>query len=110
MEETESYSFEPLLLFYAEPEESLERTRTLTWNDFKIAVPAFPTLAIMPFTYNISYGIAFGLISYLVISVFCGVSRISRGAHGSLAHGSFQKRFAFFDCKGGLYDRTHGAE
>jgi len=32
----------------------------------------YVTLAIMPFTYNISYGIAFGLISYIVISCFCG--------------------------------------
>ena len=44
----------------------------ITWSDFKVSVPAFLTLAIMPFTYNISYGIAFGLISYIVISVFCG--------------------------------------
>jgi len=46
--------------------------KNIDWNNFKIAVPAFLTLAIMPFTYNISYGIAFGLISYIVISVFCG--------------------------------------
>ncbi|MBQ7897387.1 MAG: NCS2 family permease [Clostridia bacterium] len=42
------------------------------WNDFKSAVPSFLTLAMMPFTYNISYGIAFGLISYIVINSFCG--------------------------------------
>lgn len=46
--------------------------KNVDWNDFKTAVPAFLTLAIMPFTYNISYGIAFGLISYLVIATFCG--------------------------------------
>ena len=46
--------------------------KNIDWNDFRISVPAFLTLAIMPFTYNISYGIAFGLISYIVISVFCG--------------------------------------
>lgn len=46
--------------------------KNIQWDDFKVAVPAFLTLAIMPFTYNISYGIAFGLISYIVISVFCG--------------------------------------
>jgi len=33
------------------------------------------TMTVMPFTYNISYGIAFGLISYIVISIFCGDSR-----------------------------------
>lgn len=46
--------------------------RNVDWGNYKIAVPAFLTLAIMPFTYNISYGIAFGLISYIVISLFCG--------------------------------------
>ncbi len=46
--------------------------KNIDWNDFKTSVPGFLTLAIMPFTYNISYGIAFGLISYIVISVFCG--------------------------------------
>ena len=42
------------------------------WNDLKVGIPAFMTLAVMPFTYNISYGIAFGLLSYIVISIFCG--------------------------------------
>ncbi len=46
--------------------------KNIDWSDMKIALPAFLTLVIMPFTYNISYGIAFGLISYLVISVFTG--------------------------------------
>ena len=46
--------------------------KNINWEDLRIAIPAFLTLAMMPFTYNISYGIAFGLISYIVISVFCG--------------------------------------
>ncbi len=46
--------------------------KNIDWDDFKMSVPAFLTLAVMPFTYNISYGIAFGLISYIIISVFCG--------------------------------------
>ncbi|MBQ8310446.1 MAG: NCS2 family permease, partial [Clostridia bacterium] len=46
--------------------------KNINWSDFKVAVPAFLTLTIMPFTYNISYGIAFGLISYIVIGAFCG--------------------------------------
>ena len=46
--------------------------KNIDWDDLRIAIPAFLTLAVMPFTYNISYGIAFGLISYIVISVFCG--------------------------------------
>jgi len=50
----------------------MSSVRNVNWDNYKIAVPAFLTLTIMPFTYNISYGIAFGLISYIVISVFCG--------------------------------------
>jgi len=46
--------------------------KNVDWSDIKVSVPAFLTIIIMPFTYNISYGIAFGLISYIVISVFCG--------------------------------------
>lgn len=46
--------------------------KNIDWDNFKVAVPAFLTLTVMPFTYNISYGIAFGLISYIVISLFCG--------------------------------------
>ena len=50
----------------------LGSVKNINWDDLRIAIPAFLTLAVMPFTYNISYGIAFGLISYIVISVFCG--------------------------------------
>ena len=46
--------------------------KNIEWDNFKVSVPAFLTMALMPFTYNISYGIAFGLISYIIISVFCG--------------------------------------
>lgn len=50
----------------------LGSVKNIDWDNLKIAIPAFLTLSVMPFTYNISYGIAFGLVSYIVISVFCG--------------------------------------
>ena len=46
--------------------------KDIDWSDVSVSVPAFLTMAMMPFTYNISYGIAFGLISYLVIKLFSG--------------------------------------
>ena len=46
--------------------------KEIDWSDASAAVPAFMTMAIMPFTYNISYGIAFGLISYIFIKLFTG--------------------------------------
>lgn len=44
----------------------------IDWKNTAIAVPAFMTIAMMAFTYNISYGIAFGLISYIFINLFTG--------------------------------------
>jgi len=46
--------------------------KDIDWTSADVAVPAFLTLVIMPFTYNISYGIGLGLISYVVIKVFSG--------------------------------------
>ena len=46
--------------------------KDIDWADAAIALPAFLTIVMMPFTYNISYGIAFGLISYLAIKVCIG--------------------------------------
>ncbi len=59
--------------------------KNIEWDNFKISVPAFLTLAVMPFTYNISYGIAFGLISYIVISVFCGDGKKIKASSWSIA-------------------------
>lgn len=59
--------------------------KNIDWSNFKVSVPAFLTLAVMPFTYNISYGIAFGLISYIVISVFCGDFKKIKGSSWVIA-------------------------
>ena len=59
--------------------------KNIDWNDMKAAIPSFLTLVIMPFTYNISYGIAFGLISYIVISVFCGDLKKIKGSSWVIA-------------------------
>ena len=58
----------------------LVSVKNINWDNLKIAIPAFLTLAVMPFTYNISYGIAFGLISYIVISIFCGDIKKIKGS------------------------------
>ena len=46
--------------------------RDIDWDDPCASVPAFLTMTLMPFTYNISYGIAFGLIGYIIIHAFTG--------------------------------------
>ncbi|MGN0469559.1 MAG: NCS2 family permease [Acutalibacteraceae bacterium] len=50
----------------------MKSVKDIDWNDISIAVPAFLTISMMVFTYNISYGIAFGLLSYVIIKLFTG--------------------------------------
>jgi len=46
--------------------------KDIDWDDPSIALPSFLTITMMPFTYNISYGIAFGLISHIAIKTATG--------------------------------------
>lgn len=57
----------------------MDCTRNIDWQNTGEAVPAFLTLAVMPMTYNISYGIAFGVISHVLIQVFAGRGREING-------------------------------
>ncbi|MBM6926058.1 NCS2 family permease [Pseudoflavonifractor phocaeensis] len=47
----------------------------IPWEDAECAVPAFLTIAVMPFAYSISDGIAFGFISYSLIKLIQGKGR-----------------------------------
>lgn len=49
--------------------------RDIDWADPATALPAFLTIAMMPFTYNISFGIGFGLLSYVLIKVCTGKAK-----------------------------------
>ena len=49
--------------------------KDIQWDNPSIALPSFLTLAIMPLTYNISYGIAFGLLSHVVIQICTGKAK-----------------------------------
>ena len=49
--------------------------REIPWTDFEEAMPAFLTIVGIPLTYNISYGIGLGFISYIIIKVLHGKAR-----------------------------------
>jgi AGZA family xanthine/uracil permease-like MFS transporter len=49
--------------------------RQIDWLDYEIAVPAFLTITLMPFTYSISNGIGAGVISYAVLKLAVGKAR-----------------------------------
>jgi len=46
--------------------------RDLEWNDPADTIPAFLTLVLMPLTYSIATGIAFGMISWVVLRLCAG--------------------------------------
>ncbi len=49
--------------------------RDIDWTDYEIAIPAFLTIVLMPFTYSISNGIGAGFISYVLIKVVRGQAK-----------------------------------
>lgn len=53
----------------------LTAIRQIDWTDYTIAVPAFLTVTLMPFTYSISNGIGAGVISYVVLKIATGRAR-----------------------------------
>ncbi|MBQ8685345.1 MAG: NCS2 family permease [Clostridia bacterium] len=53
----------------------MNNVRDIEWSDPAIALPSFLTIAMMPFTYNISFGIGFGLLSHVIIKVCTGKAK-----------------------------------
>ncbi|MEV6097746.1 NCS2 family permease [Nocardia sp. NPDC051981] len=53
----------------------MTQARKIDWNDLEVAVPAFITIVLMPFTYSITNGVGAGLIAYTVIKLARGKYR-----------------------------------
>ncbi|BDZ42669.1 hypothetical protein GCM10025865_19680 [Paraoerskovia sediminicola] len=47
----------------------------IRWTDVEIAIPAFLTIVVMPFTYSISDGIGVGFVAFVVIKLALGKVR-----------------------------------
>ena len=45
----------------------MTQIRSIDWDDLGIALPAFLTIILMPFTYNISVGIGVGFVTHVII-------------------------------------------
>src|SRR3954453_2377752 len=50
----------------------MQQVRGIHWDDLEIAIPAFLTIVLMPFTYSITAGIGAGFVTYVVIKVVRG--------------------------------------
>jgi AGZA family xanthine/uracil permease-like MFS transporter len=52
----------------------MQQVKGISWDDLEIALPAFLTIILMPFTYSISVGIGAGFLSYVLIKAVKGKS------------------------------------
>ena len=50
----------------------MSQIKNIDWQDYGIAIPAFLTIILMPFTYNISVGIGAGFVSHVLVRVVQG--------------------------------------
>ncbi|MGI8762043.1 MAG: NCS2 family permease [Jatrophihabitantaceae bacterium] len=51
------------------------QVRNIDFSDFSIALPAFLTIVLMPFTYSITNGVGAGFVSYVVLRAALGRAR-----------------------------------
>ncbi|MFD9910018.1 NCS2 family permease [Streptomyces sp. NPDC059063] len=63
----------------------------IDWSDYTIAIPAFVTMLMMPFTYSITNGIGMGFITFTVLRVAAG-----RGREVPIAMYAVSAVFAFY--------------
>ncbi|MBA2465948.1 MAG: NCS2 family permease [Nocardioidaceae bacterium] len=50
----------------------MQQVKNIDWDDVEIAIPAFLTIILMPFTYSISVGIGAGFIAYVLVKTVRG--------------------------------------
>ncbi len=53
----------------------MQQVTGVDWSDLEIAIPAFLTIVLMPFTYSISVGIGAGFVSFVLIKLVLGKAR-----------------------------------
>jgi AGZA family xanthine/uracil permease-like MFS transporter len=88
-----AYATAPALLYVAGL--MMRELTEVDWEQLTEAAPAAITAIIMPFTYSIANGLAFGFISYAVLKAFTGKWRDIHPATAIVA-ALFVIRFAFF--------------
>jgi AGZA family xanthine/uracil permease-like MFS transporter len=50
----------------------MQQVKGINWDDLEVALPAFLTIVLMPFTYSITVGIGAGFVAYVAIKVLRG--------------------------------------
>ena len=50
----------------------MKQVADIEWDNLEMAIPAFLTMVLMPFTFSIAAGIAWGVIAYVAIQILAG--------------------------------------
>ncbi len=50
----------------------MQQVRGIAWDDLEIAIPAFLTIVLMPFTYSITAGIGAGFVVFVLLKIVLG--------------------------------------
>jgi AGZA family xanthine/uracil permease-like MFS transporter len=50
----------------------MQQVKGIAWDDVEIAIPAFLTIVLMPFTYSITVGIGAGFLTFVLIKLVLG--------------------------------------
>jgi AGZA family xanthine/uracil permease-like MFS transporter len=53
----------------------MQQVKGIEWDDLEIAIPAFLTIVLMPFTYSITAGIGAGFVTYVFLKLVRGKTR-----------------------------------
>ena len=75
--------------------------KDINWRYFGDALPAFITLAVMPFTYSIAYGLIAGIVSYMIINTTTWVLEVVSGGRIVVPDKEFKEPWTW-KVKGGL--------
>ncbi|TWG03647.1 NCS2 family permease [Streptomyces brevispora] len=53
----------------------MTQVKHIDWDRYEVAIPAFLTIVVMPFTYSITNGIGAGFVAYVIIKACLGKAR-----------------------------------
>jgi AGZA family xanthine/uracil permease-like MFS transporter len=74
----------------------------INWNYIGDAIPAFLTIALMPFTYSIAYGLIAGIVSYILINTTVWI--IEKASGGRIRPADKEKKeFWTYKLPGGVF-------
>ncbi|WP_168120316.1 NCS2 family permease [Paenibacillus sp. HB172176] len=59
----------------------MQAVKEIDFSDMVYAIPAFFTIAMMPFTYSIANGISFGIVSYVLLAAVANMTGKGKGQY-----------------------------